>query len=212
MAVDQVSVATFSGHTISIVGQSGSGKSTLLKVLAGRVRPSAGAVLLNGEAMTQGSRRKRRAAALNVQIVYQDPYASLNPAHRVGYQIGRAVRRRSPRLSRAKVRSETSQALERVGLLPAADFARKFPHELSGGQRQRAAIARAIAAQPLIILADEPVSMLDVVIRARHSRVIGLASKRGPRRNIRHTRYSHGAAIRRRRYGDAWGSGHRAGP
>ena len=166
VAVDQVSVATFSGHTISIVGQSGSGKSTLLKVLAGRVRPSAGAVLLNGEAMTQGSRRKRRAAALNVQIVYQDPYASLNPAHRVGYQIGRAVRRRSPRLSRAKVRSETSQALERVGLLPAADFARKFPHELSGGQRQRAAIARAIAAQPLIILADEPVSMLDVVIRA----------------------------------------------
>jgi peptide/nickel transport system ATP-binding protein len=166
VAVDQVSVTTFSGHTISIVGQSGSGKSTLLKVLAGRTRPSAGAVLLNGEELTQGSRRKRRAAALNVQIVYQDPYASLNPAHRVGYQIGRAVRRRSRGLSRAKVRSETSRALERVGLLPAADFARKFPHELSGGQRQRAAIARAIAAQPLIVLADEPVSMLDVVIRA----------------------------------------------
>jgi peptide/nickel transport system ATP-binding protein len=166
VAVDQVSVETYSGRAVSIVGQSGSGKSTLLRVLAGRTRPSSGDVLLNGEVITRGSRRTRREAALNVQIVHQDPYASLNPARRVGYQIGRAVRRRSPGLRRTHVRKETERVLERVGLLPAIDFARKFPHELSGGQRQRAAIARAIAAQPLIILADEPVSMLDVVIRA----------------------------------------------
>ena len=163
-AVDQVSFRLEPGRTIALVGQSGSGKSTIAKLLMQLERPTAGEILVNDEPMVY---RGTRAAAYRkaVQMVFQDPFASLNPYHTVGHHLARPLRLHHPRLSREQLDERVLELLRRVRLDPAEDFVQRKPHELSGGQRQRVAIARALAPSPGILVADEPVSMLDVSIR-----------------------------------------------
>ncbi len=156
-AVDDVSFTLRSGRTVALVGESGSGKSTVVRMLARLTRPTAGSVLLDGDRV-RSTRRYRK----DVQMVFQDPFGSLNPAHRVAYHLARPLRLHGVT---GDVRTAVHELLERVNLTPADTYARKFPHELSGGQRQRVAIARALAPGPRVLLADEPVSMLDVSIR-----------------------------------------------
>ena len=163
-AVDAVSFTLAPGRTVALVGQSGSGKSTIAKLLMQLERPSSGQILLDGRPVDRrgaGLARYRRT----VQMVFQDPFASLNPFHTVEHHLERPLRLHHRGLTDAEVHRRVLRLLERVRLTPAENVARRRPHELSGGQRQRVAIARALAPEPGILVADEPVSMLDVSIR-----------------------------------------------
>ncbi len=159
-AVDDVSVQLRAGAVTAVVGESGSGKTTVARLLARIVKPDAGEVLLDGHAVTAG---RTRAFAAQVQMVFQDPFASLNPVHKVRHHLVRPLQIHHS--FDGDLDEAVMQLLHRVALDPPAKFADKFPHELSGGQRQRVAIARALAVRPRVLLADEPVSMLDVSIR-----------------------------------------------
>jgi len=162
-AVDGVSLALPAGRITAIVGESGSGKSTLARLFAQLLKPTSGQLLLDGQAAPAG-RAGRRRYAQQVQMVLQDPFASLNPVHDVRYHLTRPLKVHG--LGAQGSLEETLAALlERVALTPPERFLGKYPHELSGGQRQRVAIARALAVRPRVLLADEPVSMLDVSIR-----------------------------------------------
>jgi peptide/nickel transport system ATP-binding protein len=163
-AVDGLSLTLREGHTLALVGESGSGKSTVVKTLSRLLAPDAGRILLHGNEV--GSRRAalrdyRRA----VQVVFQDPFASLNPMHTVDHHLRRPLLLSPDRPKGDALTTAVHDLLRSVNLNPPADFAAKHPHELSGGQRQRVAIARALAPAPQVLLADEPVSMLDVSIR-----------------------------------------------
>ncbi len=159
-AVDDVSLALAPAGITAVVGESGSGKSTLARTLARLLQPTSGEVLLNG-APARG--RGRMDYARTVQMVLQDPFSSLNQVHTVQYHLARPLK--VHRTATKDLDDEIASLLERVALSPGAQFAAKYPHELSGGQRQRVAIARALAVRPKVLLADEPVSMLDVSIR-----------------------------------------------
>jgi peptide/nickel transport system ATP-binding protein len=163
-AVDDVSLALPPAHVTAVVGESGSGKSTLARLLARLVTPTSGTLLLNGKPVPARQRRTL-AYAKTVQMVLQDPFASLNPIHDVRYHLSRPFKVHGLARTGADLDEKIAALLERVALSPADAYLRKFPHELSGGQRQRVAIARALAVRPQVILADEPVSMLDVSIR-----------------------------------------------
>ncbi len=163
-AVDNVSFTLESGKTIALVGQSGSGKSTIAKILMQLERPTTGEILLDGKPV--GRRGKALAEyRSDVQMVFQDPFASLNPFHSIGHHIVRPLKLHNPSMSREQARAGMLELLARVRLDPPEIAAAKRPHEMSGGQRQRVAIARALAPKPKILVADEPVSMLDVSIR-----------------------------------------------
>jgi peptide/nickel transport system ATP-binding protein len=163
-AVDDVSLALPAAHVTAVVGESGSGKSTLARMLARLTPPTSGELLLDGLAVPNGQGR-RLSYAKTVQMVLQDPFASLNPVHDVRYHLSRPFQVHGLAGSGADLDAKIAAVLERVSLTPASVFMRKYPHELSGGQRQRVAIARALAVEPRVLLADEPVSMLDVSIR-----------------------------------------------
>jgi peptide/nickel transport system ATP-binding protein len=163
-AVDDATMALAPGSITGLVGESGSGKSTLARLMAMLVPPTAGELLLDGTAI-RASKRGRRGYARNVQLVLQDPFSSLNPVHDVRYHLARPLQVQGLCPPGERLDDVIMGLLERVALTPAAQFIRKYPHELSGGQRQRVAIARALAVQPRVLLADEPVSMLDVSIR-----------------------------------------------
>ncbi|QNK79246.1 ABC transporter ATP-binding protein [Nakamurella sp. PAMC28650] len=170
VAVDDVSFELTSGRTVALVGESGSGKSTLARMLSQLERPTSGEITLNGEPI--GRRGKALRNYRNqVQMVFQDPFASLNPFHTVEHHLLRPIRVHGIVKGIAAEREEIRRLLTRVNLTPVDEIMRKRPHELSGGQRQRVAIARALASRPSVLLADEPVSMLDVSIRLE---VLGL--------------------------------------
>jgi peptide/nickel transport system ATP-binding protein len=164
-AVREVSFNLYQGAVVALVGESGSGKSTVARLLAGQERLTAGAIRLDGTPVDVSTPRAFRHHKSEVQLVFQDPFSSLNPVHTVGYHLERPVRLHQRKRSRAEVRKEITALLEQVRLTPAENYVGKYPHELSGGQRQRVSFARALAARPTVLLADEPVSMLDVSIR-----------------------------------------------
>jgi peptide/nickel transport system ATP-binding protein len=165
-AVDDVSLTLRRGRVTALVGESGSGKSTVARLLAQLHRRTSGDIRLHGDSVTVSGGRRFRAYARRVQMIFQDPFASLNPVHTVRYHLTRALKihghagKTDEDLERA-----LADLLTRVQLTPPERYVDKFPHELSGGQRQRVAIARALGADPEALLADEPVSMLDVSIR-----------------------------------------------
>jgi peptide/nickel transport system ATP-binding protein len=163
-AVEDVSLTLPPGRITAVVGESGSGKSTLARLLARLITPTSGQLLLDG-AEVPASTRGRREYARDVQLVLQDPFSSLNPVHGVRYHLERPLRLHGLGGQGASLEEAMTGLLERVALTPAEQFLSKYPHELSGGQRQRVAIARALAVRPRVLLADEPVSMLDVSIR-----------------------------------------------
>jgi len=162
-AVRDVSFGLYRGAVVALVGESGSGKSTVARLLAGQEQPTAGMITLDGQPVNIATRRTFRRYKSEVQLVFQDPFASLNPVHTVSYHLERPVRLHQG--SVPNVKDSVIALLEQVRLTPAAQFLPKYPHELSGGQRQRVSFARALAAEPTVLLADEPVSMLDVSIR-----------------------------------------------
>jgi peptide/nickel transport system ATP-binding protein len=165
-AVDDVSFTIGRGEIVALVGESGSGKSTIARLLARVYTPTRGRIVFEGRPLGRmRTRRQRLAYASEVPMVFQDPYASLNPAYRVAHGIMRGIKLHRGDLPRAQRTAEAERVLETVGLVPAHEVMPKFPYELSGGQRQRVGFAQALAFRPKLIVADEPVSMLDVSIR-----------------------------------------------
>jgi peptide/nickel transport system ATP-binding protein len=164
-AVSNVSFAIEEGRTLAVVGESGCGKTTLARLLLKLHEPSAGEILVDGEPVSAVKGRKAvRNFRSRIQMIFQDPFGSLNPAHTAGDIIGRAVSLHAGGLKSGEGRKRVTGLLELVGLTPAEDFIGKHPAQLSGGQRQRIVIARALAVNPSVIVADEPTSMLDVSI------------------------------------------------
>jgi peptide/nickel transport system ATP-binding protein len=178
-AVDDVSFTISPGAAVALVGASGSGKSTLAALLTGSQRPSSGRVLFGDIAVHRLRSRGLRRYHSDVQMIFQDPYSALNPLHTVGYTVQRPCQNFLGMSARQAMR-RVHDLLETVGLTPPEQFVPKLPHQLSGGQRQRVVIARALACDPGVLVADEPTSMLDVSLRAGVLRLLArLRAERG---------------------------------
>ncbi len=163
-AVDGVRLSIEEGEVLGIVGESGCGKSTLGRTIVQLIPPTAGTVILEGRNLNQLHGRGLRRARRDFQMIFQDPYASLNPRLNVFDTLAEAIRTHKT-VPRGELRRRVTALMQKVGLLPRT--MKKYPHEFSGGQRQRIAIARALAVEPKLIIADEPVSALDVSIQAQ---------------------------------------------
>ncbi|MGH3497990.1 MAG: ABC transporter ATP-binding protein [Nocardioidaceae bacterium] len=178
-AVDDVSFTIAPGAAVGLVGASGSGKSTLAKLITGSERPTSGSVRFGDSAVERLRGRRLRDYHARVQMVFQDPYGALNPLHTAEYTVMRPLQN-FRRLAAGDARDRAHELFETVGLTPTTQYAAKLPHQLSGGQRQRVVIARALACDPELIVADEPVSMLDVSLRAGVLKLLaGLREQRG---------------------------------
>ncbi len=165
-AADDVDLAIGARQIVALVGESGSGKTTIARLLALIYRPTRGEIRYKGRSLSSlRSRREVLQYRGRVPMVFQDPYSSLNPVYRVSHGIMRALRLHRPDVRPGDRHAEAERVLESVGLTPPVRFLAKYPHELSGGQRQRIGFAQALASSPELILADEPVSMLDVSVR-----------------------------------------------
>ncbi len=164
-AVDGVSFEIEKGQILGLVGESGCGKSTLSRTLMQLITPTSGSVVLDGEELTTLPKEEIRRRRLDFQMIFQDPYASLNPRMTIFSTLAEAIRQRHPKLKGQALDAKIDELMRTVGLSP--EVKSKYPHEFSGGQRQRIAIARALAPEPKLIIADEPVSALDVSIQSQ---------------------------------------------
>jgi oligopeptide transport system ATP-binding protein len=164
-AVDDVSFEVKRGETLGLVGESGCGKSTLGRTLIRLYEPTAGRVLFKGKDVASFRGSELKAFKKSMQMIFQDPYASLNPRHTVGHIISEPVSVHHPEMTRDERDEIVRTLLKKVGLNP--DYTNRYPHEFSGGQRQRISVARAVALKPDIIIGDEPVSALDVSVQAQ---------------------------------------------
>ena len=165
-AVDDVNFVIGDREIVALVGESGSGKSTIARLLARVYKPTTGEIFYRGRPLSDiRSRRDSLGYRSDVPMVFQDPFSALSPAYRVSHGVLRSLKLHQPELTVAQRMEEAERLFEMVGLHPAADVLERYPHELSGGQRQRIGFAQALACRPKLILADEPVSMLDVSIR-----------------------------------------------
>jgi oligopeptide transport system ATP-binding protein len=163
-AVDGVSFEVRRGETLGLVGESGSGKSTVCRAVLQLIEPTSGSVRFEGQEIAGLGRRQMRPLRRQMQMIFQDPYASLNPRKRVGQIVGDPLKRQGV-ASGSELRRQVQELLERVGL--SSEHYNRFPHEFSGGQRQRIGIARALSLKPKLVICDEPVSALDVSIQAQ---------------------------------------------
>ena len=163
-AVDGVSFTVQRGETLGLVGESGSGKSTACRAVLQLTKPTSGSVRFEGREIAGLGRRRMTPLRRQMQMIFQDPYASLNPRKRVGQIVGDPLKRQGV-ASGSELRRQVQALLERVGL--SSEHFNRYPHEFSGGQRQRIGIARAIALKPKLVICDEPVSALDVSIQAQ---------------------------------------------
>jgi len=194
-AVDDVDLTIGRGEIVALVGESGSGKSTIARMLALVYQPTRGEIWFEGKPLSRlRGRSQRLAYSGDVPMVFQDPYSSINPAYRVSHGILRGIKLHRSDLSRTERRAELNRVLEAVGLVPATETRRRFPYELSGGQRQRVGFAQALALKPKLIVADEPVSMLDVSIRVG---VLNLMSELREREGVSFLYITHDVASAR---------------
>lgn len=164
-AVNNVSLDVRKGEALCVVGESGCGKSTVARLVAGLLSPSAGEIHYDGQRIDNLSRRDMQPLRKKIQMIFQNPYASLNPRMTILQALEEPVRQHNPTLTAAEVRDRVTSVMLSVGVDPS--WAKRYPHEFSGGQRQRIAIARALTVDPEFIIADEPISALDVSIQAQ---------------------------------------------
>jgi peptide/nickel transport system ATP-binding protein len=164
-AVNDVSLDVYRAEAVCVVGESGCGKSTIARLVAGLLTPSNGEILYDGARIDTLSRRQMQPLRKKIQMIFQNPYASLNPRMTLAQSLQEPVRHHNPRMSRAEVEDRVAEVMLSVGVDP--NWLKRYPHEFSGGQRQRIAIARALTVDPEFIVADEPISALDVSIQAQ---------------------------------------------
>jgi len=164
-AVNNVSLSAQRGEALCVVGESGCGKSTVARLVAGLLEPSGGEIHYSGERIDNRSRQANMALRKKMQMIFQNPYASLNPRMTIRQALEEPVRYHNPSMSRAEIRDKVAEVMRSVGVDPS--WSGRYPHEFSGGQRQRIAIARALTVDPEFVIADEPISALDVSIQAQ---------------------------------------------
>ena len=193
-AVDGVSLEVQPGETLGLVGESGSGKTTLGRAMLRLVRPTGGAVEFEGRDITRLGERELRPLRRRMQPVFQDPHAALNPAMTIGDAVAHPLLIQGLAAGRDEARSRAAAMLERVGITPARAFLDRFPEDLSGGQKQRAVLARALVTGPSLVVADEPVAMLDMSVRAL---VLDLMARLGRELGLTYVLITHDLATAR---------------